>query len=126
VRFFNWWNPEWPEPLNSQLDPVVTVRSKGLVEKCTFCIHRINRAKRNSVRDGTEIRDGDLSPACVQTCPTDALVFGNWKDPNSRINRLKADERNYELLGHLGTEPNVVYLKRVDAHPVSEATGGEH
>jgi len=126
VRFFNWWNPEWPEPLNSQLNPDVTVRSKGIMEKCTFCVHRTNRAKRTAVRDGAEIRDGDFAPACVQTCPTDALVFGNWKDPNSRINRLKSDERHYRILEHLGTEPNVVYLKKVDAHPVSDVAGGEH
>jgi Fe-S-cluster-containing dehydrogenase component len=114
VRFFNWWEPEWAEPLTSQLNPDVTVRSKGLIEKCTFCIQRINRAKRETGRAGRQLRDGEVQPACVQACPTDALVFGSWKDPNSRINRLAKDPRHYQLLENLGTEPAVVYLKKVD------------
>jgi len=114
VRFFNWWEPHWPEPLTSQLNPDVTVRSKGLIEKCTFCVQRINRTRRDAQSEGRQVADGELQPACAQACPTDALVFGNWKDPNSRINRLARDTRNYHLLGHLGTQPNVVYLKKVD------------
>ena len=122
VRFFNFWEPEWPEPLNSQLNPDVTVRSKGLIEKCTFCIHRINRAKREEGRSGEAIRDGDLQPACAQACPTSALIFGDWKDQNSRLNRLGKDKRAYSMLAELGTEPVVVYLKRVDPNlPASEA-----
>jgi molybdopterin-containing oxidoreductase family iron-sulfur binding subunit len=114
VRVFNWTAPDWPEPLGSQLNPDVTVRTKGLIEKCTFCIHRINRAKRTERRTGEPIRDGELQPACAQACPTDAIVFGDWNDRNSRVNRLARDKRNYQLLGNLGTEPVVVYLKKVD------------
>ncbi|HEY3109282.1 MAG TPA: 4Fe-4S dicluster domain-containing protein [Chloroflexota bacterium] len=114
VRFFNWWEPAWPEPLGSQLNPDVTVRSKGLIEKCTFCVQRINRAKREAKAAGRALADGELQPACAQTCPTDALIFGDWNDPDSRLNRLKRDPRGYRLLEHLGTEPAVLYLKKVD------------
>jgi molybdopterin-containing oxidoreductase family iron-sulfur binding subunit len=124
VRFFNFWEPEWPEPLNSQLNPDVTVRSKGLIEKCTFCIHRINRAKRDETRTGQPIRDGELQPACAQACPTNALIFGDWSDSNSRVNRLAQDKRHYSMLGELGTEPVVVYLKRID--PNLTASGEAH
>ncbi|HZO28290.1 MAG TPA: 4Fe-4S dicluster domain-containing protein [Chloroflexota bacterium] len=114
VRFFNWSEPTWPQPLTSQLNPDVTVRSKGVIEKCTFCIQRINRTRRTAHQEGRTIRDGELQPACAQACPTNTLIFGNWKDPSSRINRLAADPREYRLLDHLGTEPAVVYLKKVD------------
>ncbi|HZT09283.1 MAG TPA: 4Fe-4S dicluster domain-containing protein [Chloroflexota bacterium] len=114
VRFFNFEDADWPEPLGSQLNPDVTVRVKGLIEKCTFCIHRIMHAKRNEKLSNRLIRDGDVQPACAQACPTDALVFGDWKEDNSRINRLARDQRSYQLLGELGTEPVVVYLKKVD------------
>jgi molybdopterin-containing oxidoreductase family iron-sulfur binding subunit len=100
------------------------VRSKGLIEKCTFCIHRINRAKRDEKRTGQPIRDGDLQPACAQACPTNALIFGDLKDSNSRVNRLAQDKRHYSMLGELGTEPVVVYLKRVD--PNLPASGEAH
>ena len=123
VRFFNWENPEWPEPLTSQLNPDVTVRSQGLIEKCTFCIHRISRAKRDERRTGQPIKDGELQPACAQACPTDAIVFGDWADPNSRINRLATDSRHYKLLEHLGSEPVVVYLKKIDPHAQQQGAG---
>jgi molybdopterin-containing oxidoreductase family iron-sulfur binding subunit len=121
VRFFNFWEPEWPAPLSSQLNPDVTVRSKGVMEKCTFCVQRINRAKREAAQAGRSIRDGELQPACAQACPTDALVFGNWKDPASRINAL-AHGRDYRLLEDQGTGPAVVYLKAVDTSPAPAAT----
>jgi molybdopterin-containing oxidoreductase family iron-sulfur binding subunit len=114
VRFFNWWEPQWPEPLTSQLNPDVTVRSKGLIEKCTFCVQRINRAKREAKAAGRALADGELQPACAQTCPTDALIFGDWNDPDSRLNQLKRNPRGYRLLEQLGTEPAVLYLKKVD------------
>src|SRR5262249_17740027 len=100
--------------LNSQLNPDVTVRSQGVMEKCTFCIQRINRAKRSAARANRTVADGELAPACAQACPTSALIFGNLKDPNSRVSRLANDPREYHLLGELGTEPAVVYLKKVE------------
>jgi molybdopterin-containing oxidoreductase family iron-sulfur binding subunit len=86
------------------------------MEKCTFCIQRINRAKREAARSGQPLADGrlNLQPACAQACPTDTLIFGDWNDPASRINALARGPRAYKLLGELGTEPNVVYLKKVD------------
>jgi molybdopterin-containing oxidoreductase family iron-sulfur binding subunit len=123
VRFFNFEEPDWPEPLTWQLNPDVTVRTKGLIEKCTFCIHRINRAKRDEKRTGQTLRDGDLQPACAQACPTDALIFGDLGDANSRVSRLANDPRHYRLLENLGSEPVVVYLKKVD--PNAQATSGE-
>lgn len=131
VRFFNFWNPEWPEPLNAQLSPDVTVRTNGIMEKCTFCIQRINRATRDARQQGRALQDGELQPACAQACPTSTLVFGDWKDPGSRINRLATDPRQYRLLEDLGTAPAVVYLKKVDpsvtdgpaAAPGADGTG---
>ena len=114
VRFFNFWEPEWPESLENQLNPDVTVRTRGLMEKCTFCVQRIRRTERDLKNDGRDLRDGELQPACAQTCPTDALVFGNMKDPESRVSLLAKSDRHYKLLENLGTEPNVIYLKKVE------------
>ena len=123
VRFFNWWEPDWPETLRSQLNPDVTVRSKGLIEKCTFCVQRINRGRRDAKMQGRPMHDGDVQPACAQSCPTDALIFGDWNDKESRISKLKenAHERGYQLLGALGTEPAVLYLKKIDIHAAEES-----
>jgi molybdopterin-containing oxidoreductase family iron-sulfur binding subunit len=84
------------------------------MEKCTFCVQRIRRKEREIEREGRELKDGELQPACVQTCPTDALVFGNIKDPNSKVAKLAKDDRHYKLLEELGTDPNVIYLKKVE------------
>ena len=114
VRFFNFWEPQWPESLENQLNPDVTVRTRGLMEKCSFCVQRIRRTERDLKNDGRDLRDGELQPACAQTCPTDALVFGNMKDPESRVSLLAKSDRHYKLLENLGTEPNVIYLKKVE------------
>lgn len=124
VRVFNWEPPQWPESLHAQLNPDVTVRTQGLIEKCTFCIQRINRAKRDEAKSGRPMADGDLQPACAQACPTSALIFGDWKDPNSRVSRLARGTRHYKLLEQLGTEPNVVYLKKVDPNAPERPAGG--
>jgi len=115
VRYFNFWQPEWPTPLNLQLNPDVTQRDVGVMEKCTFCVQRLNRARQAAAHSGRQIQDGEVQTACVQACPTSALIFGNWQDPYSRINSLARDQRSYKLLEELGTEPVIVYLKRVDA-----------
>jgi molybdopterin-containing oxidoreductase family iron-sulfur binding subunit len=116
VRFFNFWEPKWPESLQNQLNPDVTVRSKGIMEKCTFCVQRIRRVTREADRDGRQVMDGDVAPACVQACPTSALTFGDLNDPNSRVSKLRKDPRAYRVLEDLGTEPSVIYLKKVDPH----------
>ncbi len=124
VRYFNFWNPEWPESLNNQLNPDVTVRSKGIIEKCTFCVQRINRAQVDAKTDGREVADGEVQPACVQSCPTTALTFGDFNDEGSTVSRLAESERRYTLLENFGTDPGVVYLKKVDPH--AEAPEGGH
>lgn len=113
VRRFNWFEWKWPDPLQKQLNPDVTVRSMGVMEKCSFCIQRIKSAHGVAKNENRAIRDGEVVPACVQTCPTDALVFGNLMDPNSRVRRLAADPRAYQVMGYLNTKPAVIYLKKV-------------
>lgn len=113
VRYFNWYTWEWPEPLNWQLNPDVTVREKGVMEKCTFCVQRIRGAERDAKMEGRQVMDGEIVPACAQTCPGDAIVFGNIRDPNSRVARMAASGRGYQVLGELNTQPGVVYLKKV-------------
>jgi len=113
VRRFNWFTWQWPEPLNLQLNPDVTVRSKGVMEKCSFCIQRIKAAHNVAKNENRQIRDGEVKPACVQTCPTQALTFGNLMDLKSKVRRLTTDSRAYQALGYLNTKPAVIYLKKV-------------
>jgi molybdopterin-containing oxidoreductase family iron-sulfur binding subunit len=113
VRRFNWFTWRWPSPLNLQLNPDVTVRSKGVMEKCSFCIQRIKVARNVAKNEKRDIRDGEVTPACVQTCPTDALVFGNLMDKTSRARKMVEDPRAYQMLGYLNTKPAVIYLKKV-------------
>jgi len=113
VRRFNWFTFPRHEPLNWQLNPDVTVRHKGVMEKCSFCIQRIVEAKNRAKREARKVRDGEVVPACVQTCPTDALIFGNLVDPQSRVARLIQDPRAYQVLGDLNTKPGVIYLKKL-------------
>jgi molybdopterin-containing oxidoreductase family iron-sulfur binding subunit len=116
VRYFNFTDHHWDSPLDQQLNPDVTVREKGVMEKCTFCIQRIRLAKDNAKDDGgRRVRDGEVQPACVQTCPTKALVFGDRKDPDSEVSKMMNDARAYRVLEELNTDPSVVYLKKVDA-----------
>ncbi len=113
VRRFNWFDWQWPEPLNLQLNPNVTVRSKGVMEKCSFCVQRIKSGHDRAKNEQRTIRDGEVIPACAQTCPTDALYFGNLMDPQSTVRKLIADPRVYQVLGYLNTKPAVFYLKKV-------------
>ncbi|HEX3034562.1 MAG TPA: molybdopterin-dependent oxidoreductase [Thermodesulfobacteriota bacterium] len=113
VRRFNWYTYKWPEPLNWQLNPDVTVRSKGVMEKCTYCVQRINSARRRAKNEGRDLEDGEVITACAQACPTDAIVFGSKMDPNSRVSRLSNNERGYGVLEDLNTKPSITYLKKV-------------
>jgi molybdopterin-containing oxidoreductase family iron-sulfur binding subunit len=113
VRRFNWFDWQWPDPLPQQLNPDVTVRSKGVMEKCSFCVQRIKAAHGVAKDQDRTIRDGEVVPACVQTCPTDALIFGNLMDPASQVRKLSDDPRAYQVMGYLNTKPAVIYLKKV-------------
>jgi molybdopterin-containing oxidoreductase family iron-sulfur binding subunit len=112
VRFFNWFEPEWPEPLALQHNPDVSVRAGGVMEKCTFCIQRIKRAKQDATRGHRPLADGDVQPACVQSCPAEAMVFGDLNDPESKVSRLAQNGRATRLLDELGTKPKVFYLQK--------------
>jgi molybdopterin-containing oxidoreductase family iron-sulfur binding subunit len=113
VRRFNWFTWKWPGSLNLQLNPDVTVRSKGVMEKCSFCIQRIKAAHNVAKNEKRKIKDGEITPACVQTCPTNALTFGNLMDLKSRVRQMTADPRAYQIMGYLNTKPAVIYLKKV-------------
>jgi anaerobic selenocysteine-containing dehydrogenase/Fe-S-cluster-containing dehydrogenase component len=113
VRRFEWFDYEFPFPLNLQLNPDVTVREKGVMEKCTFCVQRIMKARADANAVGRDVSDGEVTTACAQTCPAEAIVFGNLRDPNSRVSRLARNGRAYHVLGELNTRPAVTYLKEV-------------
>ena len=124
VRFFNYFEPSWPEEFTSHLNPDVTVRSRGIMEKCSFCIQRIRRGVRKAKSEARPLRDGEIKTACQDACPTEALVFGDFKDPQSRVSQLRTDKRHYTLLPHLRTEPSVIYLAKVDPNRKAEEAHG--
>ncbi len=131
VRYFNWWQyPEraWPNPLEQQLNPDVTVRSKGVMEKCTFCVQRLTEAKNRARTEGRRVADGEVTTACAQACPTSAITFGNLADEKSEVAKIWArqkvdlakdkqdkeeDLRGYRIFEDLRTYPSIVYMERV-------------
>jgi molybdopterin-containing oxidoreductase family iron-sulfur binding subunit len=132
VRYFNYYSyyeSSWPEPLNQQLNPDLSVRDKGVMEKCTFCVQRIRTAKDKAFMEDRKVRDGEVTPACVQACPTRAMVFGDTLDEDSRVAKLwkthqvkrnttHQDKENPELRGYrifeeLNVDPSIMYLERV-------------
>jgi molybdopterin-containing oxidoreductase family iron-sulfur binding subunit len=115
VRRFNFlaYNYEIPAARRMGMNPEVTVRSRGVMEKCTYCVQRIERKRIETRIEGRTIRDGELLTACQQGCPAEAIVFGSLNDPNSKVSRLHRDERRYDLLHELGTRPRTAYLARV-------------
>jgi len=116
ARYFNWFNPAWDKPLNLQLNPDVSLREAGVMEKCTFCSQRILAVEIQAKAENREIKDGEVKPACVQSCPTTAMVFGDLNDPNSRVSRLAGSVRATTLLSEVGTLPKVIYLEREASH----------
>ena len=112
VRFFNWFDPVWPSPLQLQHNPDVSIRMGGVMEKCTFCIQRIKRAEGDAREQRRPLEDGEVQPACVQSCPAEAMVFGDLNDPESKVSRLAESGRSTRLLEELGTKPKVIYLQR--------------
>jgi molybdopterin-containing oxidoreductase family iron-sulfur binding subunit len=111
VRRFNWWTHRWEKPLDRMRNPDLSVRTRGMMEKCTFCIQRIRAAKDRAKDEARPVRDGEVVTACAQSCPTGAIVFGDMNDGASRIASLARSERAYRVFAQLGTEPSVWYLK---------------
>jgi len=125
VRVFNWYRytDAVPEPLNWQWNPDVTVRDNGVMEKCSFCMQRIREAEnRAALEERRPVRDGEIVPACEQSCPAEAIVFGNIRDPNARVTQVVASERTYRVLDAIiNTQPAVNYLQKVTFHEVAAA-----
>ena len=112
VRFFNFFEPHWDSPLELQHNPDVAVRMVGVMEKCTFCVQRVQRGKRDAKEAGHPVADGAINPACVQSCPAEAMVFGDLSDPESKVSRLAESGRATRLLEDLGVKPKVFYLQK--------------
>ncbi|MEE8361594.1 MAG: 4Fe-4S dicluster domain-containing protein, partial [Gemmatimonadales bacterium] len=122
VRYYNWLayaHLGFDDPLHLQLNPDVTVRARGIMEKCTFCIQRIRGAQNTARMEDRQLTDGEVVTACAQACPSGAIVFGDMNDPNSRVARAGQDHRGYHVLGDLNVRPSVTYLAKVQH-------GGEH
>jgi Fe-S-cluster-containing dehydrogenase component len=111
ARAFNWLDYEIPAPMNYYLNPSVTVRQRGVMEKCTFCVQRIHTGQENAKKEGRGVRDGDVVPACAQACPVDAIIFGDLTDPESLVHQAALSERSFIELKELGTASRVTYLK---------------
>ena len=128
VRRFNFllysdWDTQSYYPLRN---PDVTVRSRGVMEKCTYCVQRINAARIDAKKEDRPVRDGEIVTACEAVCPAEAIVFGNLNDPASRVAKLKAQERNYGLLEDLNTRPRTTYLAALrNPNPELEPAAGE-
>ncbi len=119
VRRFNYFNyfKHVGELEKLAFNPEVTIRGRGVMEKCTFCVQRIEKAKIATKNEGRPLLDGEVVPACAQTCPTQAIAFGNLADPESRVARLQQDSRAYGILTELNTRPRVLYLAKIENPP---------
>ncbi|MEO7650711.1 MAG: 4Fe-4S dicluster domain-containing protein, partial [Bryobacteraceae bacterium] len=127
VRRFNFllYSDFVTESLKMQKNPDVTVRSRGVMEKCSFCVQRINRVKIEAEKQDRDVRDGEIVTACQQSCPSQAIEFGNINDKESRVSKLKAEELNYSLLAELNTRPRTTYLASLrNPNPEIEAAHG--
>ncbi|HEY3951071.1 4Fe-4S dicluster domain-containing protein [Phenylobacterium sp.] len=115
VRHFNWFDYTLHDPpeLRAARNPEVTVRSRGIMEKCNYCVQRIEKARIQAKVENRPIREGEVVTACQQVCPTEAIVFGDVSDPDSAVSRLKAQQRNYALLEEVNTRPRTTYLSRL-------------
>jgi Fe-S-cluster-containing dehydrogenase component len=124
VRRFNWFNyndntdfaavnPAQDDLGRMVLNPDVTVRARGVMEKCSMCVQRIQDGKLKAKKEGRKLKDGDITTPCSSSCPTEGIVFGDANDPESRISALKQDPRKYYLLEELNVQPNVQYMTKV-------------
>ena len=112
VKYFNWYAPQCPASQREHLNPDVSVRPKGVIETCTFCHHRLQRARETARAVQREMREGDFQPAYADVCPTQAIVFGDVDNPRHQVSELRHDPRATRLMEDLGTEPKVYYLTR--------------
>ena len=132
VRRFNWFDYEFPAPLDQQLNSTITTREVGVMEKCTFCVQRISNAKHDANNLGRDLEDGEVMTACQQTCPTKAITFGNLMDPESQVAKqaLRNDQENrdrqYEVLAELNYKPAITYLKKVNTREIDDHDSGHH
>ncbi len=130
VRRFNWFNYSHDDLLaNLALNPDVTVRSRGVMEKCSFCVQRIEEKRFGAKREGRDIKDGEIKTACQQSCPANALVFGDMNDPESEVSKLMKSGRAYHVLHDVGTKPSVTYLAKVrniEPGPVAASEEAHH
>ncbi len=120
VRRFNFFNniKQISETEKMRLNPQVTVRSRGVMEKCTYCVQRIETAKITAKNERRPLQDGEITPACAQTCPTEAIVFGDLNDASSRVSQARAEQRSYDLLAYLNIKPRTSYMARIrNPHP---------
>jgi len=110
VRVFNWWDPRWPKGMEKYLNPDVSPRMRGVVEKCSFCYHRLQRAKNKAYTEGRrEIGEDEYQTACTQACPAEAVTFGDLNNPKHKVYKLKDSPGSFRLLQKLGTNPKVYY-----------------
>lgn len=117
VKYFNWFTPQWPEELKTSLNADVAVRPKGVVEKCTLCHHRLQKAREQAAMEKRPVRsEGEYVPACVQSCPAEAMYFGDLDDPKTDVAKLAKSTRAFRELEELGTQPKVIYLKEGEWH----------
>ena len=107
AKYFNWYRYQKEAPGQN---PDVSVRPKGVVEKCTFCHHRLQKARERALAEGREVAPGEYVPACAEACPTRAIIFGDLSDPNSEVSKLARSPRAFRLQEDLGTKPKVIYL----------------
>ncbi|GIV14084.1 MAG: molybdopterin oxidoreductase [Fimbriimonadales bacterium] len=126
VRRFNYYRYSYMKSpvLHLMQNPDVTVRGRGVMEKCTYCVQRISKARINAKRENRRIRDGEVIPACQQACPTGAIVFGDLNDPNSKVRQLRDQPHNFAMLGELNYRPRTTYLAKID-NPHPELSGAE-
>ncbi len=110
AKYFNWYGPEWSPSERQHLNPDVSTRPKGVIEKCTFCHHRLQKARENARAEERKVREEDYQPACAEICPTGAITFGDLDDHTHRVAELKEDPRAMRLMEDLGTRPKVYYL----------------